>query len=388
MKPTQTLTIDGFKVPIQGERNLLEVIRKAHIELPTFCYHSELSIYGACRLCMVDVEGRGMVASCSTLPEPGMRVRTQTAAIRELRKVNLELLLASGDHDCPTCAKSGSCKLQSLAQRLGVDRVRFHAPRERQAPGPLQPRPGARPQQVRALRRLRAGLPGGPGPGRPGLHPPRRPGHRGPGLRPAHGRRGLRAVRPVRRGLPHRRHHRQAGRGAGPARPSTTRPRRWWSRWPRRCGWPWASCSAWPTTAHIMGRAVAALRRLGFAKVYDTAFAADLTIMEEAQEFLTRRDKGENLPLFTSCCPAWVQFAEQEFAGGAAQPLHLPQPPADVRLPGQGDPARPSWASAGGPGGGLGHALHRQEVRSPRPEFGQDGSPTWTSSSPPRSWAG
>ena len=105
MTNAKTLTVDGFKVALDGERNLLEVIRKAHIELPTFCYHSELSIYGACRLCMVDVEGRGMVASCSTLPEPGMRVRTQTPTIRAMRRVNLELLLASGDHDCPTCGK-------------------------------------------------------------------------------------------------------------------------------------------------------------------------------------------------------------------------------------------------------------------------------------------
>ena len=82
MSADQTLTIDGFAVSFQGERNLLEVIRKAHIELPTFCYHSELSIYGACRLCVVDVEGRGMVAACSTLPEAGMRVRTQTGPVR------------------------------------------------------------------------------------------------------------------------------------------------------------------------------------------------------------------------------------------------------------------------------------------------------------------
>ena len=74
MSAPQTLTIDGFSVPIQGERNLLELVRKAGIELPTFCYHSDLSIYGACRLCMVDVAGRGIVAACSTLPEPGLRV--------------------------------------------------------------------------------------------------------------------------------------------------------------------------------------------------------------------------------------------------------------------------------------------------------------------------
>ena len=124
------LSIDGFRIPIEGERNLLQVIRKAHIELPTFCYHSELSVYGACRLCMVEVEGRGLLTACTTTPESGMVVNTQTAQLRELRRINIELLLASGNHDCPTCGKSGSCKLQSLAERMGVKNVRFKRPEE------------------------------------------------------------------------------------------------------------------------------------------------------------------------------------------------------------------------------------------------------------------
>ena len=70
MKTNQIVTVDNKQVPIEGERNLLELIRKAGVEIPTFCYHSEMSIYGACRLCMVDVEGMGMVASCSTTPTP------------------------------------------------------------------------------------------------------------------------------------------------------------------------------------------------------------------------------------------------------------------------------------------------------------------------------
>ena len=78
MTNEKTLTIDGFRVGIEAETNLLQVIRKAHIELPTFCYHSELSVYGACRLCMVEVEGRGLVTACTTTPEPGMKVKTQT----------------------------------------------------------------------------------------------------------------------------------------------------------------------------------------------------------------------------------------------------------------------------------------------------------------------
>ena len=65
----KTLNIDGIEVPIDGERNLLELIRKADIDLPTFCYHSNLSVYGACRLCLVDIAGRGIQGACSTPPE-------------------------------------------------------------------------------------------------------------------------------------------------------------------------------------------------------------------------------------------------------------------------------------------------------------------------------
>ena len=314
MSAPDTLTIDGFKVPIAGERNLLEVIRKAHIELPTFCYHSDLSIYGACRLCMVDVEGRGMVASCSTLPEPGMRVRTQTGPIRELRKVNLELLLASGNHDCPTCGKSGSCKLQSLAQRLGVDRVRFHAPR---ADSPLDHSSHGLVrdpnkcvlcgdcvrmcQEVQGLGVLDFT-------------------HRGSRVTvaPAFGK-AMADVECV-----------QCGQCAAVCPTGAITVKQDVAEVQRVLDDPsrtvvvqvapavrvaLGELFGLPEDGHIMGRTVAALRRLGFRKVFDTAFAADLTIMEEVQEFLTRREKGERLPLFTSCCPAWVQFMEQEYAG-------------------------------------------------------------------------
>src|ERR1035441_9541947 len=90
----KTLTIDGREVSLNGGRNLLELIRKAGIDLPTFCYHSDLSVYGACRLCLVDIQGRGVQGACSTSPEPGLKVRTQTGEIREIRKITIELLLA------------------------------------------------------------------------------------------------------------------------------------------------------------------------------------------------------------------------------------------------------------------------------------------------------
>jgi len=133
MTKSATVTIDGREFPINGERNLLEVIRKAGIGIPTFCYHSDLSVYGACRLCLVEVEGRGLVASCSTPAEPGLRVRTNTPEIREIRTIAVELLLANHDSSCPTCAKSNSCQLQALARRLGIEKVRFK-PARRPAP--------------------------------------------------------------------------------------------------------------------------------------------------------------------------------------------------------------------------------------------------------------
>ncbi len=120
-----SLTIDGRTVAIEGERNLLELVRKANIDLPTFCYHSELSVYGACRLCLVQVEGRGVMGACSTPPEPGLKIQTTTPEIREIRRIAVELLLANHDQSCPTCPRSANCQLQILAQRLGIKQVRF-----------------------------------------------------------------------------------------------------------------------------------------------------------------------------------------------------------------------------------------------------------------------
>ena len=120
MENKEYMLIDGNPVEINGEKNLLEVIRKAGIELPTFCYHSELSVYGACRMCMVENSHGGMEAACSTVPKAGMEIYTNTERLHKHRKMILELLLAAHDCSCTTCAKSGNCRLQELAQRFGV----------------------------------------------------------------------------------------------------------------------------------------------------------------------------------------------------------------------------------------------------------------------------
>ena len=146
------VTIDGIKVPIDGQRNLLEMVRQAGIDLPTFCYHSELSVYGACRMCVVEDSRGAIFSSCSTPPADGMSVRTNTPRLMHIRKMMLELLLANHDRDCTTCAKNGNCKLQELCARFGVNRVRFPARRAQDPAGSLDPQPGARRQQVHPLR--------------------------------------------------------------------------------------------------------------------------------------------------------------------------------------------------------------------------------------------
>jgi NADH-quinone oxidoreductase subunit G len=309
---TRSLNVDGREVPINGERNLLEVIRKAGIDLPTFCYHSDLSVYGACRLCLVDIEGRGIQGACSTPAEPGMKVRTQTAEIREIRQIAIELLLANHNQQCPTCPKNTACQLQDVARKLGIRKVRFKPLHE---PEPLD---------ETSLSLVRD-------PGKCVLC--------GDCVRFCAEIQGIGAIDFAFRGhdaavLP------AFGRGLGegecvncgqcaavcPTGALSPRPE-------VDAVWQALHDPAKTVVAQVApavrvalgeifglppgtlssGQLVTALRRLGVAKVYDTAFSADLTVVEEAHEFLQRKASGQRLPQFTSCCPAWVKFAEQYF---------------------------------------------------------------------------
>lgn len=304
------LNVDGRDIRIEGERNLLELIRKAHIELPTFCYHSDLSVYGACRLCIVDIDGMGVVTSCSTQPRAGMVVRTNTSQLREMRKMYLELLLANHHQGCATCAKSDGCKLQALARRMGVTEVRFKTQVETKPLDTSNPSLVRDPNKcilcgdcVRACEEIQ-------GVGAIDF------AYRGAATTvvPAFGKQlcdgacvycGLCAsVCPT---------------GAITPRPQIDR--------------VWQALSDETKTVVVQiapavrvalgemfgleagvvttGKMVAALKMLGFDKVFDTSFAADLTVLEETTEFIGRKTRGERLPLFTSCCPAWVKYAEQ-----------------------------------------------------------------------------
>ncbi|MDR1683942.1 MAG: [FeFe] hydrogenase, group A [Elusimicrobiota bacterium] len=301
--------VEGKKVAIENEKNLLEVIRKAQIELPTFCYHSELSVYGACRLCLVDIEGMGIQASCSIAPKDGMKVTVHNSQIREMRKTNIELLLAAGHHNCTTCVKTGMCKLQDIAKKLGIKEVRFKQNTEVKE----------RNTSSHAL-----------------VRDPEKCVLCGDCIRMCSEVQGIGVIDFVNRGsktevLP------AFGKNLDDVECINC------GQCVRIC--PTGALTSKSEVSHIWqdiwnpgkkvavqvapavrvalgemyglkegenttGLIVTALRMLGFDYVYDTSYSADLTIFEEVNEFIGRFEKGEKLPLFTSCCPGWIKHAE------------------------------------------------------------------------------
>jgi NADH-quinone oxidoreductase subunit G len=307
---TAMVTIDGVKTPINGQKNLLEVIRSSGVDLPTFCYNSELSVYGACRMCIVEIEGRGLQASCSTPPENGMVVKTNTAATIRVRRMALELLLANHHGKCQTCDKNMRCRLQELAERLGIKDIRFGESKD------VLPIESSNECLVRD---------------------PNKCILCGDCVRMCKEIQGIGVLD-------------FAGRGSN-VQVSPAFGKELKNVECVFCGQCATVCPTGALTVkskiedvwkaiqdpdkkvivqiapavraaialeygisggeQAMGKVVTALRRLGFDKVYDTSFAADLCTVEEATEFLGRVTSGEKLPQFTSCCPAWVKFAEQ-----------------------------------------------------------------------------
>ena len=312
-----TLFINGKECEYTDEPNILEVARKAGIDIPTFCYRPDLKTFGACRMCVVEVEypnGRVMInASCTMPPEPNIKVSTNTAKVRNIRKTVLELLLANHDRECTTCDKSGDCELQKYSEEYGIRKIKYAKlkPEDMKAIDDLNPSLKRDPNKcilcgacVRACQEFQ--------------------GHAVLGF----ANRGSKTVV-------------QPMSGKLLADVDCV-----------FCGQCKAVCPTGALTIknevnevwdeinnpnkkvvvqvapavrvaigeefnmepgeNVIGKIYAAMRQIGFDLVFDTNFAADLTIMEEATEFLSRVKKGENLPLFTSCCQAWVRYVETQ----------------------------------------------------------------------------
>ena len=304
--------IDGIKAEIDGEKNVLEVARKVGIEIPAFCYDPELSIYGACRMCMFEDERGRFDAACSTIPRAGMVVKTNTPKLRKYRKMILELLLANHCRDCTTCQMSGKCRLQEFAHRFNIEGIRF-------------------PNNYADMKADKSSY--------SIIRIPDKCILCGKCVRMCNEVQSVGAIDYAYRGSKMKIATAFDGDivnspcvGCGqcaavcPTGAITIRDDAdlvW-----KALGDPEVEVSVQIAPAvrvglgtefgytegeNLMGKLVTALKEMGFDKVYDTNIGADLTIMEESHELIERITKGGKLPMFTSCCPAWIKFAETKY---------------------------------------------------------------------------
>ena len=305
-----SLTIDGTPMAVDEGTTIMEACEQLGISIPRLCYHPDLSLQGSCRVCVVEVKGMGFyMTSCSQKVWEGMEVQTNSPDIRQARRDIVELLLDNHPKDCQTCDRDGNCELQNLAYSLGV-RARHFEGRRKEMPIDLSSHSVVRDPQkcvlcgrcVRVCGEIQ------------GVHNLSQQG-RGfetvvsPAHGAKHGRIGLHPMRAVHQRLPHGCLPGEADAGgvwdaiADPdihvvvqTAPSIR----------AAIGEGFGLPAGTPCT----GKMVTALRRLGFDAVFDTDFAADLTIIEEAHEFLARLKEGP-LPMITSCSPGWVNFMER-----------------------------------------------------------------------------
>lgn len=307
-----TMIIDNKKVPFTNQKNILSVIRDSGIDLPTFCYHSELSIYGACRMCSVETSKGEIIATCSEKPKDGMEIYTNSPRIRKYRKMILELLLANHDKDCTSCERTGRCQLQKLAKRYGLSRNRFTQLSQNNEVDNSSPSIIRNPNKCIKC---------------------------GDCVMVCEEIQGIGALGFVDRG---------SDVIIKPAFNKTLAETNCVNCGQCRVVCPTGAIiinneteKAWnalydPSKRVIVqiapavrvalgeefgkkpgeistGKIVAILKKLGAEEVFDTTLSADLTVIEESNEFLDRYSKGEKLPLFTSCCPGWVKFAENKY---------------------------------------------------------------------------
>ena len=305
-----TLTIDNIQVAVEEGSTVLDAARQIGVKIPTLCYLKDINVIGACRICMVEVQGaRTFMAACVTPVTDGMVVRTNTPAVIKARKTVLELILSDHPMECLTCIRNQNCELQTLAEEFGIREIRFEGAKTEYGLDDSSPAIVRDPrkcilcrrcisvcsdiQTVKALTAEERGF--------------------NTLIAPAFNERlaNMECVQCGQCSL-------VCPTGAISEVDDTQK--------------VWAALAdpkkhvvvqTAPATrvqvgetigaapgSIVTGQMVAGLRRLGFDKVFDTDFTADLTIIEEGNELLQRVKNGGTLPMITSCSPGWIKFAE------------------------------------------------------------------------------
>lgn len=311
---TVTIKINGSKVSVPAGSTILEAARSANIEIPTLCFLKEINEIGACRMCVVEVKGaRSLVASCVYPVNEGMEVWTNTPKVLDSRKKTLQLILSNHDRKCLSCVRSGNCELQQLARDLKVDDEAYYDGEK--TPSVID---DSAAHMIRdnskcvLCRRCSAVCEKVQGIGVIGANQRGFATNIGSAFEMGLGETSCVscgqciAVCPT---------------GALTEKDNTDEILEAISN-PEKHVIVQTAPSVraglgeefgLPIGTNVEGKMAAALRRIGFDKVFDTDFAADLTIMEEATEFLHRVQNGGVLPLITSCSPGWIKYCEHYF---------------------------------------------------------------------------
>lgn len=308
---TVTMKINGLPLTVPKGITILEAARQAGINIPTLCYLKDVNAIGACRMCVVEVKGaRSLMASCMYPVAEGMEVKTNTPLVHESRKMTLELLLSAHKRQCLSCVRGGDCELQKLCRDYGIENEDVYS--------------GAMPDSlvddstgviVREngkcilCRRCVAACSHQQGIAVIGMNDRGFDTHIGCAFD-----KKLADVPCVSCGqcivaCPTGALHEKDETGkvwaalGDPAKHVivNTAP---------SVRVTLGECFGMPIGTNVKGKMVTALRRIGFEKVFDTDFSADLTIMEESHELIERIENGGKLPLITSCSPGWIKYCE------------------------------------------------------------------------------
>ena len=295
------MIVDGLRAEFTDEKNILQVIRNVGIHIPTFCYYTDLSIYGACRMCVVEDDKGNIIASCSTPPKDKMVIRTNTPKLHHHRKMILELLLASHCRDCTICEKNQKCQLQALARRFGLYDIRFKNNR------PNYEIDDSSPAIVRDMNKciLHVGAIDFVNRGSNMI------------VSPAFNRK-LAETECVNCGQC------AAVCPTGAITIKKSKGKVWNALFdPTKRVIAQVAPAVRVALGEEFGMApgensiykiYTALHMIGFDLCFDTSISADMTIIEETNELaeILSRNEERRYPLFTSCCPAWVRYVENK----------------------------------------------------------------------------
>lgn len=307
------VTIDNISVQVPAGSSVLQAAERAGLKIPTLCYHPDQNLKAVCRVCVVEIEGQRLLQPACTYPVfQGMRARTNSPSVREARQTIVELMLSSHPQDCLKCPRNLNCELQSLTQQLNITQSPFPTlPRE-------YPSDGSTPSLIRnpnkclnCRRCVEACL-----------------DTQGIGILYTSGRGketivGTAAGRDL-SGLPCVLCGQCLQACPVGAITEVDDTERVWDALADLSKHVVVQTApairvalgeefGMPAGSIVTGKLVSALRRLGFDRVYDTDFTADLTIIEEGNELLERLQHGGTLPMITSCSPGWIKFIEHTF---------------------------------------------------------------------------